>query len=173
MRKCRGELSAMKVQFTNQKQRKEGGIALLISIFVLVFISVVAIALIVSSGTESAMAGNYRTATGVYYAALAGLEEGRGRLLGKNSGSFKNTASAGFIPSPLPMGQPVYIINPVGGEVVAPWDSASTYPDLEFGTEFGPAPPNPSPSTNSISTVPEALGPPHKWLRINPTSHTP
>src|SRR5260370_18002852 len=174
MRKCRGELSAMKVQFTNQKQRKEGGIALLISILVLLLISVVAIALIVSSGTESAMAGNYRTATGVYYAALAGLEEGRGRLLGKNSGSFKNTASAGFIPSPLPMGQPVYIINPVGGEVVAPWDPTSTYPDLEFNLEFqistGYSLPNPSPSTNSLSTVAGVLGPLYKWVRINAIS---
>src|SRR5260370_2050500 len=94
MRKCRGELSAMKVQFTNQKQRKESGIALLISIFILLLISVVAIALIVSSGTETAMAGNYRPATGVYYAALPGLEDGPGPLLGKNSVSFKNTAPA-------------------------------------------------------------------------------
>jgi len=160
----------MKAQFTNRKRRKESGIALLISIFILLLISVVAIALIVSSGTETAMAGNYRTATSAYYAALAGLEEGRGRLLGKNSGSFKNTAAAGFIPSPLLMGQPVYIINPVGGEVVAPWDSASAYPDLEFSTEFGAAPPNPSPSTNSISTVAGVQGPLYKWVRINAIS---
>jgi len=164
----------MKAQFTNRKRRRESGIALLISIFILLLISVVAIALIVSSGTETAMAGNYRTATSAYYAALAGLEEGRGRLLGKNSGSFKNTAAAGFIPSPLPMGQPVYIINPVGGEVVAPWDPASTYPDLEFNTEFqastGYSLPNPSPHTNSLSTVAGVQGPLYKWVRINAIS---
>ncbi len=163
----------MRAQFTNRRRRKESGIALLISIFILLLISVVAIALIVSSGTETAMAGNYRTATGVYYAALAGLEEGRGRLLGKNSGSFKNTAAAGFIPSPLPMGQPVYIINPVGGEVVAPWDPASTYPDLEFNAEFASAGytlPNPSPNVNSLSTVAGIQGPLYKWVRINAIS---
>ncbi len=160
----------MKAQFTNRKRPKESGIALLISIFILLLISVVAIALIVSSGTETAMAGNYRTATSSYYAALAGLEEGRGRLLGKNSGSFKNTAPAGFIPSPLLMGQPVYIINPVGVENVAPWDPASTYPDLEFSTEFGAAPPNPSPFTNSLSTVAGVQGPLYKWVRINAIS---
>ena len=82
----------MKVQGTNQKRPSEAGIALLISIFVLLLISVVAIALIVSSGTESALAGNYRNATGVYYAALAGLEEARGRLLPKNSTAFTITA---------------------------------------------------------------------------------
>ncbi len=159
----------MKVQFTNRKRRKESGIALLISIFILLLISVVAIALIVSSGTETAMAGNYRTATSAYYAALAGLEEGRGRLLGKNSGAFNNTAPA-LAASYSAMGQPVYIINPVGGEVVAPWDPASTYPDLEFSTEFGAAPPNPSPSTNSISTVAGVQGPLYKWVRINAIS---
>src|SRR5258708_9206581 len=164
----------MKVQFTTRKRRKESGIALLISIFILLLISVVAIALIVSSGTETAMAGNYRTATSAYYAALAGLEEGSGRLWGKNSGSFKTTAPVGFIPSPLLMGQPVYIINPVGGEVVAPWDPASTYPDLEFNAEFqastGYSLPNPSPKVNSISTVAGVLGPLYKWVRINAIS---
>ena len=39
-------------------RKSEEGIALLISIFVLLLISVVAISLIVSSGTESALAGN-------------------------------------------------------------------------------------------------------------------
>jgi hypothetical protein len=164
----------MKVQSPIRKRQKERGVALLIAIFVLLLISVVAISLIVSSGTESAMAGNYRTATGVYYAALAGLEEGRGRLLGKNAGSFKNTAPPGFIPSPLPMGQPVYIINPVGSETVAPWDPGSTYQDLEFNQEFqtsaGYSLPDPSPSTNSISTVAGVQGPLYKWVRINAVS---
>src|SRR5258708_25637742 len=163
----------MKVEFTNQKQGKESGIALLISIFILLLISVVAIALIVSSGTETAMAGNYRTATGVYYAALAGLEEGRGRLLGKNSGSFKNTAPA-FAASYSAMTQPFYISNPVGGENVTPWVPGSTYQDLEFNAEFqgsaGYTLPNPSPKTNSISTVAGVQGPLYKWVRINAVS---
>jgi Tfp pilus assembly protein PilX len=164
----------MKVLAKNRKLRTETGVALLISIFVLLLISVVAIALIVSSGTESALAGNYRTATGVYYAALAGLEEGRGRLLGKNSGSFKNTAAAGFIPSPMPMGQPVYIVNPVGSESITPWDPTSTYPDTEFNLEFtsstGYSLPNPSSSTTSLSTVAGIQGPRYKWVRINAIS---
>jgi len=164
----------MQERSTTRKHGPQAGIALLISIFILLLISVVAIALIVSSGTETSLAGNYRSSTGVYYAALSGLEEARGRLLGKNSGSFKSTASAGFIPSPLPMGQPVYIINPVGSETVAPWDPASTYPDLEFNQEFqtstGYSLPNPSPRTNSLSTVAGVPGPLYKWVRINAVS---
>ncbi len=154
-----------------RKRRNENGVALLISIFVLLLISVVAIAMIVASGTESSLAGNYRSSTSVYYAALAGLEEGRGRLLGKNAGSFKNTAPT-LIPTPLPIGKPVYIINPVGGETVTPWVPGSTYEDREYNSEFAPAYtlPNPSPSTASVSTVAGVQGPSYKWVRINAVS---
>src|SRR5260221_182071 len=105
----------------------------------LLLISVVAIALIVSSSTETALAGNYRASTGVYYAALSGLEETRARLLSKNPDAFKTTNTSNFLPSgtALNMGDTYYLINPVGGEAITPWDSASTYPDSQFGVEFG------------------------------------
>src|SRR5215831_1521889 len=61
-------------------KQQEDGIALLMAIFVLLVISVVAISMIVASGTETALAGNYRNAGNAYYAAVAGLEEGRGRM---------------------------------------------------------------------------------------------
>jgi hypothetical protein len=165
----------VKVRGTTQKRRPEAGIALLISIFVLLLISVVAIALIVSSGTESALAGNYRSATGVYYAALAGLEEARGRLLPKNSSAFTITAPTLLPPpgTPLAVGQPFYIINPVGGETVAPWDPSNAYADNQFNPEFatsGYTLPNPSPNTSSLSTVAGIQGPTFKWVRINAVS---
>src|SRR5438552_16062086 len=97
-------------------RKSEEGIALLISIFVLLLISVVAISLVVSSGTESALAGNYRSATGVYDAAMAGLEEVRARLRPNSPISFKNT-DPGFLPAggaPLVPSSPVYVINPLG-----------------------------------------------------------
>src|SRR3984893_17446457 len=103
----------MKMGRLMRKRRKEDGIALLISIFVLLLISVVAIALIVSSGTESALAGNYRSSTGVYYAALAGIEEARGRLSTKNPNSF-NSTDPGFLPSPgttIAIGYVGYVLN--------------------------------------------------------------
>jgi len=104
----------VRARSTIRKRRTEAGIALLIAIFVLLLISVVAIALIVSSGTESALAGNYRSSTAAYYAALSGLEEARGRLLSKNPSSFKNTA-VGFLPpsgTTLPIGAVAYVLNP-------------------------------------------------------------
>jgi len=162
-----------------EKQREEG-VALLISIFILLLISVVAIALIVSSGTESALAGNYRSSTGVYYAALAGLEEARSRLQPKDPNYF-GTTSPGFLPSPgtpLAVGSPVYVINPLPAEVVAPWDPTSTYPDTQYNQEFassGFTLPNPSPSTTSVwdSSPLNSLsfpGPLYKWVRINAVS---
>jgi hypothetical protein len=163
-------------------KRNEEGIALLISIFILLLISVVAIALIVSSGTESSLAGNYRSSTSVYYAALAGLEEARGRLLTKNEDAFKTTNPTNFLPSPgtaLKMGDTYYLINSNGGPAITPWDAASTYPDKQFGVEFGSsgfaAPTNPSPTAlsvwnrNPLNTL-NLPGPPYKWVRINAVS---
>lgn len=163
-------------------RQREKGIALLISIFILLLISVVAIALIVSSGTESALAGNYRSSTGVYYAALAGLEEARGRLQPKDPNYFGAT-SPGFLPSPgtpLAVCSPVYVTNPLGGELVTPWDTANSYYDGQFNQEFGgicpaPLPPNPSQSTlsiwnaNPLNGLPFP-GPLYKWVRINAVS---
>jgi len=165
-----------------QTKRTEEGIALLISIFILLLISIVAIALIVASGTETSLAGNYRSATAVYYAALSGLEEARGRLLSKNPDAFKTTNPSNFLPPPgtaLNMGDTYYLINPDGGAPITPWDSSSTYPDNQFGVEFVPssfsAPTNPSPTALSVwnRNPLQALnlpGPLYKWVRINAVS---
>lgn len=151
---------------------------MLIAIFILLLIGVVAIALVVSSGTESALAGNYRSSTSVYYAAVAGLEEVRARLRPNSPSSFNNSPPPGFLPTPLGACNPVYVINPLGGEAVTPWNLGSQYADNEFAQEFGGScggiagPPSPSPTTQSIwkmnplSGLPFP-GPLYKWVRIN------
>ena len=149
------------------ESQRESGAALLIAIFALLLISVVAIALIVSSGTDTALARNYRTSTNAYYAALAGVEEARGRLLPTNPN---------FIPlpgAPMPLTQVIYIINPLGGETVAPDNTGNpaTYPDTEYAQEFGV-----DVSTRvvtkyaSVSPVAGLPGPAYKWVRINPVT---
>lgn len=161
------------------RRRKEAGIALLISIFILLLISVVAIALIVSSGTESALTNNYRSSTSVYYAALAGVEEVRARLRASDPNAFRKLPPNTFLPAPgtdLASCNPVYILNPDAGPVVTPWDSANPYYDTEYNQEFGatgicagPWPPSPSPSTPSVWN-PNPLpfpAPAYKWVRIN------
>ncbi len=146
-------------------RRSEAGVALLISIFVLMLISVMALSLILASGTETALAGNYRSSANVYYAALAGLEEGRGRLLAKNP-NYLGAA----VPTPLPLNKVLYIVNPAPGEVVSPTDPAGSpsYPDTEYGKEFPAGLAAASVTiTNSVSPVaglPPAL---YKWVRVN------
>src|ERR1700686_855966 len=112
----------MKRSVHHINRQQEAGVALLLSIFVLLAISVVGIAMIVASGTESALAGNYRASTSAYYASTAGLEEARSRLLPKNPNSFDVTAPT-FMPpfgTTLAPTQVRYILNPAAGEAVAP-----------------------------------------------------
>ncbi|HKM80078.1 MAG TPA: pilus assembly PilX N-terminal domain-containing protein [Candidatus Acidoferrum sp.] len=156
----------------------ERGAALLIAIFALLLISVVGIALIVSTGTDSALTGNYRTSTSAYYAALAGLEEARGRLYRKDP-NYINIAAPNFL---TPQGTPalslatvLYIINPnvAAGEAVVPYDlsNLATFPDTEYQTEFGIPPPTTALLVNSVSpdttSSPPLPGQLFKWVRIN------
>jgi hypothetical protein len=167
----------MKRAGTIRLARTEAGIALLISIFILLLISVVAIALIVSSGTETSLAGNYRSSTGVYYAALSGIEEARGRLAAQDANSFKTTWTAFYTPpgSTLPIGTVGYILNPGPTD---PPDPRTAYPDTEYDTEFGggalaAATVKTTPSVwtrTPLSTNLTFPGPLYKWVRINAVS---
>jgi hypothetical protein len=154
--------------------RSDAGTALLIAIFALMLISVVAIALVVSSGTDSALAGNYRTASGAYYASVAGLEEARGRLLWKNpdyinkSNTYSNLLSSSGVPT-WSLTQVMYIVNGPGVDPTG--SNPANYPDTEYGQEFSWGLSGavvyqiPSVSPNSAASLP---GPSYKWVRINP-----
>lgn len=162
------------------KSNQQAGTALLIAIFALLLISVVGIALLVSTSADTALAGNYRTSTGAYYAALAGLEEARGRLLWKNPdyinklNIYPNLLSTSGVPT-WGLTQVVYIVNPGPGESVDPTSSnPANYPDTEYSQEFpgwglGGAAVN-TPYIQSVSGVASASlpGPSYKWVRINP-----
>jgi hypothetical protein len=142
----------------------EEGVALLIAISALLLISVVAISLIIAAGMETSLSGNYRSSTSAYYAARAGLEEGRGRLLPRNPDYF-NATSPAFIPAALTLHDVRYVTNPTGGENVL-----TAYPDTEYDTEFGAG--SLASATvktiASISPVAGIAGALYKWVRINP-----
>jgi hypothetical protein len=150
----------------------EAGVAMLIAIFALLLISVIAIALIVSSGTESALGSNYRTSTSAYYAGLAGLEEARGRLLWRNPDFVNNTVPGFILPSGNPsvgLSQVLYILNPANGEVVDPTNLSNTnsYADNEYQLEFGiPITAATVKTINSVSGAGGMQGPLFKWVRI-------
>jgi hypothetical protein len=149
-----------------RRRRSQAGVALLIAIFVLMLISVTAIALIISSGTETALAGNYRSSASTYYAALAGIEEARGRLLPSNPDYFG--ASVAPPGTQLPLGQVRYITNPVAAENVL-----AVYPDIQYDKEFGAgslaaANVTPIPSVSTVTSGGTTYqGPLFKWVRIN------
>jgi hypothetical protein len=136
-------------------------------------ISVVGIALLVSTGTDSALAGNYRTSTSAYYAAVAGLEEARGRLLWRNP-NFIGYAPPPTGGPPLDVHSVLYILNPADG-TVQPTNSGNVYHDTEYDSEFpwhlaGAT----VQFTPSVSPLPGLglPGPLYKWVRINPVTET-
>jgi hypothetical protein len=155
--------------------QSDAGVALLIAIFALLLISVVAIALVVSSGTDTALAGNYRMATGAYYAGVAGLEEARGRLLYKNPDYINKSSSYNDLFPPgqgtnFQLNDVLYIINPANSETVDPTDSSGPYYDSEYFSEFGiqiTSATVHTPSVTSVSPMGGFPGPMFKWVRIN------
>jgi hypothetical protein len=145
----------------------EQGVALLVAMISLLLISAVAVAMIVASGTEGALNGNYRSSSSTYYAGLAGLEEARGRMLAGN-------------PNPIVVAfananQVQYIVNPTvaAGESAA--NVLTTYPDTEYDKEFGNGQLAASTKLANINSVSAANasnipGPMYKWVRMNPVT---
>jgi Tfp pilus assembly protein PilX len=128
------------------KTRKpEAGVALLIALFALLLISAVVLSMVMASSTENSLAGNYRSSSSAYYAALAGLEEARGRLLPGNPNPIVSTC---FPSGTIPIGKVCYITNPVASENVL-----TSYPDNEYRSEFGA-----NPTTSNTVTVASVPG---------------
>src|SRR5260370_25630268 len=136
-------------------------------------ISVVATALILMSGTESAMKGSYKCAMHAFYDEKAGLEEGRGRLWARNPNSIANCVLPGGEPM-MQLNQVCYIVNPSAGEVVNPLDlsAGNSYADVEYQQEWqipvtGAAVQPFITSTSPIASA-NIAGPLYKWVRITP-----
>jgi hypothetical protein len=150
---------------TKRRAGPEGGAALVIAIFSLMLISVVATALVLSAGTQSAIKANYKSAMQAFYDARAGLEEARGRLWATNPDAITNCV----FPTgpPMQVGQVCYIVNPPDGSV-DPRDPTNQYADLEYQQEWGSAPPSGAQLIASTSANGGIAGPLYKWVRITP-----
>ncbi len=162
----------MKLPLSPALRPAERGVALLISIFALLLISGVAISLIVMSGTESAIAGNAKGNTQVFYASYAGLEEARGRMWPSHPKTLDAITGVNKGAGTMPLNHVVYILNPSAGETVNPLNLSpdNAYRDIEYQTEFtwpitsaGVAPPVPSTAPLPGIGLP---GPLFKWVRI-------
>ncbi len=119
------------------RTQSQRGVALFIAIFALMLLTAVGMALMYAGDTETSINSNFRSAQAAYYAAKAGLEEGRERLrygntytipwAGANANLLKvfpNTANGNGV---------VYILNPTAGDVaIQPWAPGTKYFDDEL-----------------------------------------
>jgi hypothetical protein len=112
--------------------RREQGVALLLSILCLLLLTAVAAGMMYLSATETAINGNFKNEEAAYFAARAGVEEVRDRILPANA----NTISAS-LPTALPSGTNagvLYVLNGVSGSNIT--DNTSPYFDDELCHDF-------------------------------------
>ena len=142
----------MKVRTRN----RERGVALFVSIFALMLLMAIGAAMIFMSTTETSINSNYRQEEMAYFAAKAGAEEARARMMASDPGSI---ACASALPAGAPCPSPVtgntsyplfdpaqitqasmsplsnymiyYIVNP-GSGTSQPWKSTDPYADDEL-----------------------------------------
>jgi hypothetical protein len=166
----------VKSQRKSSKDAQRGA-ALVIAICTLMLISVVATAMILMAGTDSAIKANYKSSMHAFYDAKAGLEEARGRLWTANPDSIASCVfpSAGQM---MPIHNVCYIINPSPGEVVDPVDlsAGNKYADVEYQQEWGIpiTSATVAPYVNSTSPIASAniAGPLYKWVRVTPRTES-
>jgi hypothetical protein len=135
----------------------ERGVALVIALLVLLLITAVGMGMILMSNTETNVSANFRDEQTAYFAAKAGIEEVRDRLRAGAADSLLLPTTLGSTLPGAPSGI-LYVINPLGGETVAPWLLAgSNYPDNQIAKEL-----------NCPSTPPTGAW----WVPIIPTAST-
>jgi hypothetical protein len=141
----------------NKTRNRERGVALFFSIFALLLLTAIGAAMIFMAGTETSVNYNYRQEQMAYFAAKAGLEEARARMMQSDPASIVcgPVASApcagpltgnanyplfdpGQVALPTSTNQMIYYItNPGSGAAVQPWaftvsGNANPYVDDEL-----------------------------------------
>jgi Tfp pilus assembly protein PilX len=147
----------------------ERGFALVVALLTLLLISALLMGMIVASNSETNISANFRDEQVAFFAARAGLEEIRDRM---RSGSTNSINAS--LPTALPgtNNGVLYITNPTGAEVVAPWNTAGTnYPDDEICKEVtcaGTAPAGAPWYTTASASASYAANPKlaWKWVRL-------
>ena len=123
----------------NRKLRQqENGIALIAAILTLLLITAIAAGIMILTNTEVGTSSNFKDEQRAFFSAKAGIEEVRDRLRVAANGTLRGATP--LVPTTLPGNGTTgvtYILNPLNGETVAPWDhsSSSKYPDDEICNE--------------------------------------
>src|ERR1051326_1089102 len=120
----------MKMHSTDQKER---GVAMMVVLFALLLLSVVGLGMMYSTNMETSINGNYRDKQVAFYAALAGLQEGRERIRNTStSGPSYNITPPSLLPS-TSGANVIYILAKAAS--VSPWTSGTSYFDTELCQE--------------------------------------
>ena len=148
---------------TRNAHRAEAGIALLIALLVIVLLSAFAFSMVALTTSQLQLGKTIQTQTQVYYAALAGLEEARGRL----EPAAPDALSGNSLPTAV--NQVAYLVNGAMQDPVQPTNPASPYYDIEYAREFSGGLTGASVLTPVSSDQPGAgtvSAIPYKWVRI-------
>lgn len=149
-----------------RRARQERGVALFLVIIALLLVTAVAAGMITLSNTETNVDSNYRDEQVALFAAKAGLEEARDRLLALNPNPIAP-------PTVLPGGGGGPYVSYIIASGVSPWSSSDPYEDKEYLSEMGLSGPpsgstwHTSTATNSSYAGPSSNPVPYRWVRIN------
>jgi Tfp pilus assembly protein PilX len=125
----------------HSKKSSERGVALIAAILTLVLIAAITAGMIVLSTTDTNISANFKDEQRAFFSAKAGIEEVRDRLRSNTIPASDTLRVAGTLPTTLPggAGSVLYILNPLNGETVAPWNGsgspAGPYADDEICKE--------------------------------------
>jgi len=162
----------MRLGLRPKPSQEESGIALVIVIIALLLITAVAAGMIILSNSEINVDNNYRDSQVALFAAKAGLQEARDRMLQGNANPIT-------LPTVLPLGAGVYATY-LTATGVQPWSSSGTVStlvgkasvyDSEFLNEMGlgsfPTGFYTNAAINTNYSGPTANPLPYQWVRIN------
>lgn len=112
--------------------RGDRGVALFFAIFALLLLSAIAATLILSSATDTAINGNYRSEEVAYFGAKSGVEEVRDRMMASNPNVSLPVTYPAYMPT-TPTSPQLYVLNE-GNQpgTVQPWTLGNAYVDDEL-----------------------------------------
>jgi hypothetical protein len=141
---------------------RERGIALLLAMISILLLSGLALSLVLLTDSQIRLGQTAQAQGRVFYAALGGLEEARGRM----NGSAPDTITPWL---PNSVSQVLYIVNSSSSDRVQPTRRRSPYYDSEYSSEFPGGFASASVLPNINSDQPGAgtsTAIPYKWVRI-------
>ena len=139
----------------------QSGIALLLVLLIILSLTAISVSLVLFTQSGSQLTGTMASRSQAYYAALAGLEEGRGRL--------NPFAADALLTLPQQVNQVLYLVNGTSQDPVNPTNTSSPYYDYEYAREF-------SGGLSSAQVLPSVASDqpgagtsyviPYKWVRV-------